>query len=95
MPAPHAGPIPVGEADRFTFQSWARRSRTAQALALPARIVPAAVGDPANGEFADRLRTNRHRVAKRRGRYARRGVAGLTDEPRPGAPRTITDDHVA
>jgi transposase len=33
-------------------------------------------------------------VAKWRGRYSRRGLAGLSDEPRPGAPRTVTDAHV-
>jgi transposase len=95
MPAPHALPITVREADRLTLQSWARRPKTAQALALRARIVLAAAGgDETNGEIAERLRTNRHTVAKWRGRYARRGLAGLTDEPRPGAPRTITDDRV-
>ena len=29
------------------------------------------------------------------GRFAHQGLAGLTDEPRPGATRTITDAHVA
>lgn len=33
-------------------------------------------------------------VAKWRGRFARQGLAGLHDEPRPGAKRTITDAHV-
>ena len=95
MSAPHAWPITVSEADRLTLQSWARRPKTAQALALRARIVlAAATGEETNLEIAERLQTNRHTVAKWRGRYARRGLAGLTDEPRPGAPRTITDDHV-
>jgi transposase len=95
MPAPHAVPITVSEADRLTLQGWARRPKTAQALALRARIVLAAVAENAtNGEIAERLRTNRHTVAKWRGRDTRWGLAGLTDEPRPGAPRTITDDRV-
>jgi transposase len=94
MPAPHAFPITVSAADRRTLQSWARRPKTAQALALRARIVLAAAGEATNGEIAERLQTNRHTVAKWRGRYAQRGLARLTDEPRPGAPRTITDDRV-
>src|SRR4028118_57407 len=95
MPAPHAMPITVSEADRLTLQSWARRPKTAQALALRARIVlAAAAGQETNLEIAERLQTNRHTVAKWRGRYARRGLTGLTDEPRPGAPRTITDARV-
>src|SRR5215207_11411502 len=95
MPAPHALPITVSEADRLTLLGWARRPTTAQALALRARIVLAAVeADASNGEIAERLGTHRHTVAKWRRRYVTRGLAGLTDEPRPGAPRTITDDRV-
>lgn len=95
MPAPHPLPITVSEADRLTLQSWARRPKTAQALALRARIVLAASeGLASNGEIAARLRTHRHTVTTWRQRYAARGLAGLTDEPRPGAPRTITDDRV-
>ncbi len=95
MPAPHALPITVSEADRLTLQSWARRPKTAQALALRARIVlAAATGQETNLEIAQRLQTNRHTVAKWRGRYAERGLGGLTDEPRPCAPRTLTDDRV-
>ena len=56
-------------------------------------MLAAAAGEATNGEIAERLQTNRHTVAKWRGRYARRGLAGLADEPRPGAPRTITDNH--
>jgi hypothetical protein len=82
MPAPHAFPITVSAADRLTLQSWARRPKTAQALALRARIVlAAATGEETNLEIAERLQTNRHTVAKWRGRYAQRGLAGLTDEP--------------
>ena len=95
MPAPHALPIVVSVADRLILLSWARRPTTAQALALRARIVlAAAAGELTNGEIAERLQTHRHTVAKWRGRYAECGLVGLTDEPRPGAPRTITDDRV-
>jgi len=95
MPAPHALPITVSEADRLTLLGWARRPTTAQALARRARIVLAAVeADASNGAIAGRLGTHRHTVAKWRRRYATRGLAGLTDEPRPGAPRTLTDDRV-
>jgi transposase-like protein len=92
MPAPHALPITVSAADRLTRQGGARRPKTAHALALRARIVLATVeGEASNGEIAERRGTHRHTVAKWRRRHATRGLAGLTDEPRPGAPRTVTD----
>jgi transposase len=95
MPAPHPLLITVSAADRLTLEGWARRPKTAQALALRARVVLAAIqSDASNSEIAERLGTHRHTVAKWRRRYATRGLAGLTDEPRPGAPRTITDDRV-
>ena len=39
MARPHAVVISVSEADRTVLQNWARRRKTAQALALRARIV--------------------------------------------------------
>ena len=33
-------------------------------------------------------------VGKWRGRFARRGIDGVHDEPRPGKPRSISDDDV-
>ena len=33
-------------------------------------------------------------MSKWRRRFAGRGLDGLDDEPRPGAPRTVSDDKV-
>ena len=95
MAAPRAVPITLSDADREILVGYTRRQKTAQALALRARIVLAAA-EPGvtNGEIAERLRTSRPTVAKWRGRFAARGLDGLHDEPRPGAERTITDAHV-
>jgi transposase len=96
MPAPHALPITVSEADRLTLLGWARRPKTAQALALRARIVLACADRPdaSNTDVARQLGVHRHSVHKWRERYRTRGLEGLSDEPRPGVPRTITDDAV-
>ena len=95
MAKPHAIPITLAEADRATLEAWVRRRRTAQALATRARIVLAcAEPNSTNGGIAQAVGVSRMTVALWRGRFAERGPDGLLDEPRPGAPRQITDEQV-
>ena len=47
-----------------------------------------------NNEVADKVGCNQATVVKWRKRFIERGLDGLVDDPRPGAPRTITDDDV-
>jgi transposase len=56
--------------------------------------VLAAAEGPRNTEIAEQLGVTRPMVTKWRNRFAEHGLDGLTDEPRPGRPRTITDDKV-
>jgi transposase len=77
-----------------TLERWARRPTTAQALAQRARIVLACATGQADTAIASATRVNRLTVGRWRRRFLADGVAGLLDEPRPGAPRTITDEHV-
>jgi transposase len=63
-------------------------------LALRSRIVLAAAEGLKNTEIAERLGINRAMAAKWRSRFAEHRLDGLTDEPRPGRPRTITDEQV-
>ena len=76
------------------LERWARRPKSAQALALRCRIVLAAADGESSKEIAARLGCNRGTVGRWRGRFAERGVDGLHDEPRPGKPRSITDEDV-
>jgi transposase len=80
--------------ERETLQRWARRAKSSQALALRCRIVLACAEDLSNVEVADRLGVSRPTVGKWRSRFVVDRLDGLTDEPRSGAPRTITDDQV-
>ena len=73
---------------------WTRRHRTAQALALRARIVLGCAQGAANREVARRLRVTPQTVGKWRSRFLERRLDGLLDEPRPGAPRQIGDAQV-
>ena len=84
-------PISLTAEERAQLTEWTRRHKTSQALALRARIVLACQQDRGHGEIAQQLRTTRQTVGKWRSRFARLRLDGLLDEPRPGAPRTITD----
>jgi transposase len=57
-------------------------------------VLAVADGDRSNTELAGELGVSRGMVAKWRSRFAEHRLDGLTDEPRPGHPRTITDDQV-
>lgn len=84
----------VSEADREVLTRWVGRPKTAQALALRARIVLAAAEGRSNEAIARGERITPHTVGKWRRRFAAQGPDGLLDEPRPGAPRTIADERV-
>ena len=76
------------------MESWARRRKSAQALAQRSRIVLAAAEGLSNSEIAARFAITRGTVAKWRSRFAVERLDGLVDEPRPGRPRTIADEKV-
>jgi transposase len=86
--------IALTEQERSKLGDWARRPTSAQRLALRSRIILAAAAGRANGAIAADLRITLPTVRKWRDRFASRGLEGLADEPRPGPPRTITDEQV-
>ena len=86
--------IVLSDEERETLERWARRPTSAQALALRCRIVLAAAEGTSNKAIAAALDCHPVTVGKWRRRFAERRLDGLPDEPRPGAPRTITDAQV-
>jgi transposase len=76
------------------LEGYAQRRKTAQALALRARIVLGCAAGLSNKAVAARERVTVQTVGKWRRRFVERGLDGLLDEPRPGAPRTIDDAKV-
>ena len=86
--------VVLSEQERETLGRWARRPKSAQALALRCRIVLAAAAGETNTAIAARLGCNPSTVGKWRTRFAERRLDGLHDEPRPGKPRAISDQDV-
>jgi transposase len=91
---PRRAEIVLSEEEREVLERWARRPKSAQALALRCRIVLAAAEGEQSRDIAARLGCNKSTVGKWRGRFAQRGLDGLHDEPRPGKPRSIGDDDI-
>jgi transposase len=94
MPNPVAVVVELDELERGQLEGWSRRRTSAQALALRSRIVLLAAEGVSNSEIAARLGVDHATVRKCRNRFAELRLDGLSDEPRPGRPRTITDAQV-
>jgi transposase len=84
----------LSEDERETLARWARRPKSAQALALRARIVLACAQGATNKAVAVRFSVTPQMVGKWRSRFVADRLGGLSDEPRSGRPRTISDEQV-
>jgi len=84
----------ISPSEREQLEAWSRCRKTAQALALRVRIVLQCGRGRLNGEVAEGLGTTRQRVGKWRTRFVERRLDGWLDEPRPGAPRRLSDRAV-
>jgi transposase len=94
MPSFLLVPVELSDDERAQLESWTRRRTSAQALALRSRIVLLAADGLNNTEVAAELGIHRNVAGKWRSRFLEHRLDGLTDEPRPGRPRTITDEQV-
>jgi DNA-binding CsgD family transcriptional regulator len=80
--------------ERAALERYARRGTVAQQLALRARIVLRSAAGLDNKVVARELRVSPQMVGKWRHRFIAQRLEGLLDQPRPGAPRSISDDKV-
>ena len=86
--------ITLTDDERQTLERWTQRPTSSQALALRCRIVLACAEGLSNVAVGGHLGVHPVTVAKWRTRFATRRLEGLSDEPRPGVPRSITDAQV-
>jgi transposase len=94
MPSSVLEPVALSAVERGQLESWTRRRTSAQALALRSRIVLLAADGRNNTQIARELGIHRNVAGKWRSRFVEHRLDGLVDEPRPGRPRTITDEQV-
>jgi transposase len=87
-------PLCVSEDQRRTLEEWVRRRKTAQALALRARMILGCASGANNTQVAAEMGVKAQTVGKWRSRFLVKGVDGLLDEPRPGTPRKVSDADV-
>lgn len=86
--------LTLATSERSELERLARRPKSAQAIALRARIVLACAEGETNSEVAAQLGLCGATVGNWRRRFVEHRLDGLLDERRPGAPRTVSDEDV-
>jgi transposase len=87
-------PLTVTSEERQRLESLAHRARSQALVARRARVVLGCAEGLDNKAVAQKLRCSLGMVGKWRSRFLEARLEGLYDEPRPGAPRQISDDQV-
>src|SRR5262245_36266205 len=91
-PKKHA--LIVTDDERTELERLAKRIRVNRAVAFRARLVLACAAGITDTTVARRFRTTNATVGKWRTRFIARRLEGVYDEPRVGAPRTVSDADV-
>lgn len=87
-------PVTLTGEERKTLEGWAKKRTTSQSLALRARIVLSCLEEDSISAVAAKTGTSRATVSKWRARFLEEGIDGLSDKPRPGRPRKLTEEQI-
>ena len=91
---PLAGLI-LSDEERLFLEAQVRRHRVARSLSDRCRMILRCADGLGNKAVAAEIGVHEHTVGKWRRRFVKDRIEGLSDEPRPGRPRTIEDEKVA
>ena len=94
QPRARLKPLTLTRDEREQLEHWVRDCRGSRPLALRARIVLSCQAGCSNRDSAKRLKVTAQTVGKWRARFVAQGLQGLADQPRSGAPRSISDAMV-
>jgi transposase len=94
VPSPVAPAVVLTDDERGQLLAWARRSKSANAVAVRSRIVLAAAEGLGNTAVAAKVGVEVGTARKWRNRFLAERLEGVLDEPRPGRPRTVADVQV-
>jgi len=86
--------IELTASDRQALEALLRSPKTAQSLVLRVRIILMSAGGEPVEAIASATKTSTKAVYKWRSRYKKSGIEGLSDLPRSGQPRKLTDQKV-
>jgi len=74
-------PLMLTQEEQATLERWARRPKSAQALAQRARVILTCADGSTNTVVAARLKLTMQTVEKWRSRFVNKRLDGLLDEP--------------
>ena len=92
---PKPEPLVVPDEDRVALERVIAHPKAENREVQRARIVLLSADGLRNVEIAERVGVKPGTVGKWKRRYRQGGYHALTDLPRSGRPRTVTDDKVA
>ena len=85
----------LSDEERSYLERQVRRRRVARSISDRCRMILHCADGLTNKAVAAELGVHEHTVGKWRRRFLKERIDGLSDEPRPGRPRTLTDEQVA
>lgn len=90
-----ADEVVLSDEERTFLEAQVRRHKAARSLLDRCRMILLCADGLQSKEVGARLGVHEHTVGKWRRRFVKDRIEGLTDEYRPGRPRTVSDAQVA